>query len=347
MEFLDFLTDPSVPVALIEIVVGLVLLSKAADVFVDGAAEVATAAKMSPVVIGAVVIGFGTSAPELLVSGFAAAGGEVVNDAGEVVNGLDLALGNIVGSNVANVSLVLGVAALIIPIAVTREVITHEAPLSLGAVCLFAFFSLGGLAVWEGVVMLVVLVIVLSWIIFGGHEHSAEEEVGAESERTVLQSLGVTVVGLVGTVIGAYLMVWGSTAVAGALGLSGGFVGFTLIALGTSLPELVTTFAASRKGETELIMGNLLGSNMFNSLAVGGVAAVVGAGQFRDEIPATYGVGIMVIIALLTTIFMLTRRKITRVEGSVLLAGYVFAILLIEEDLGIGDALRGVVEAIF
>ncbi len=331
MEFLEFLSQPSVPVAIVEILIGLFLLSKAADVFVDGAAEVAVAAKMSPVVIGAVVVGFGTSAPELLVSGIAASGGDA-----------DLGLGNIVGSNVANISLVLACAALVTPILVTRAVLVREAPLSVASVCLFAFFTIGGFAVWEGIVMLAVLVAVLGWIVFGGNEDSIEE-VEIDADRTIGQSLGLTLVGLVGTVLGAQFMVWGAQALGEAIGLPSGFIGFTVIAIGTSLPELVTAFAAAKKGETELILGNLLGSNMFNSLAVGGAVAILGAGEFEGRIPATYGVVIMVIIAALTWVFMVTRRKITRTEAVVLLGAYVFAILLIDEELGIGDSIRDVI----
>ena len=331
---MEFLSEPSLGVAAIQVLIGLFLLSKAADLFVDGAAAVATAAKLSPVVVGAVVVGFGTSAPELLVSGLAASGGDV-----------DVGLGNIVGSNVANVSLVLGFAALVTPILVTRAVLVREAPVSVASVALFAFFTIGGFAVWEGIVMLLVLVGVLAWIVFGGNEDSVEE-LEVDDERGMGQSMGLTLCGLVGTVLGAQLMVWGAVAIAESLGLSGGFVGFTLIALGTSLPELVTAFAAARKGETELILGNLLGSNMFNSLAVGGAVAILGAGEFTDRIPATWGVTAMVIIAAMTWVFMVTRRKITRVESAILLSAYVFAILLIDEDLGIGDAIRSAIESI-
>ena len=331
---MEFLTDPTVPVAIIEVLIGLFLLSKAADFFVDGAAAVATAANLSPIVVGAVVVGFGTSAPELLVSGIAASGGDV-----------DLGLGNITGSNAANVSLVLGVAALIVPILVTRPVLVREAPLSVASVALFAFFTIGGFAVWEGVVMLLLLAGILTWIVFGGNEDSVEE-VEVDGDRSVGQSLGLTFAGLIGTVLGAQLMVWGAQAVALAAGLSPGFVGFTLIAFGTSLPELVTACVAARKGETELILGNLLGSNMFNSLAVGGVVAILGAGQFNDRIPATWGVVSMLIIAGLTWVFMVSRRKITRVEAIVLLTAYVLSILLIDEDLGIGDPLRDAISSL-
>lgn len=331
---MEFLTDPSVPVALIEVLVGLILLSKAADLFVDGAAEVATAAKLSPIVVGAVVVGFGTSAPELLVSGIAASGGDV-----------DLGLGNIVGSNAANVSLVLATAALIVPIGVSRGVLVREAPLSVGAVILFALFTIGGFAVWEGVVMLVVLAGVLAWIVLGGNSESVEE-VEIDESRGLGESIGITLGGLVGTIIGAQLMVWGAQAIALAAGLSPGFVGFTLIAFGTSLPELVTAFAAARKGETELILGNLLGSNMFNSLAVGGVVAVLGAGQFNDRVPATWGVVSMLFIVIGSWLFMVTKRKITRAEAVILLSAYILSILLIDEDLGIGDPLRDAITSI-
>ena len=341
---MEFLTDPTVPVAIIEVLIGLFLLSKAADVFVDGAAAVATAAKMSPVVIGAVVVGFGTSAPELLVSGIAASRGVTTDDEGVMTNGLDVALGNVVGSNVANVSLVLAFAAIVVPILVTRSVLVREAPLSVASVALFAFFTIGGFAVWEGIIMLLVLVGVLSWIIFGGNE-DAVEEIEVDEDRSIGQSLGITLVGLVGTIIGAQLMVWGAIAIAEAAGLSGAFVGFTLIAIGTSLPELVTAFAAARKGETELILGNLLGSNMFNSLAVGGVVAIVGAGQFDDRIPATFGVVAMVVIAVTTWVFMVSRRKITRVEAVALFAGYIFVILMISE-LDVGESIRDAITSL-
>ncbi len=340
---MEFLSEPSLIVALLEVAVGLFLLSKAADLFVDGAVAVASAAKLSPVVVGAVVVGFGTSAPELLVSGIAAFQGEQVKD-GVVTDGLDVALGNIVGSNVANITLVLGVAALIVPLLVTKAVMVREAPISLGAVALFAFFTIGGLAVWEGVVMLVVLAAILSWIIFGGNEDSIEE-IDVEEDRSVGQSLAITLGGLVGTVLGAQLMVWGAVGLAAAVGLSGGFVGFTLIAIGTSLPELVTAVAAARRGETELILGNLLGSNMFNSLAVGGVIALVGSGQFNDRLAAEYGVVGMVVVAVMTWVFMVTRRKITRLEAAVLLLSYVFVVLMISE-LRVGESIRDLIGSV-
>ena len=326
-----FLTEPVLAVAIIEVLIGLFLLTKAADQFVDGAVGAAAAARISPIVVGAVIVGFGTSAPELLVSGIAAWNGDV-----------ELGVGNVVGSNVANLSLVLGAAALIVPILVTRSVLSKEAPLSLAAVCLFAFFTVGGFEVWEGIVLLVVLAVVLTWIVVGGNEDSVEE-LEIDADATLGRSLMTTLIGLLGTLIGAQLMVWGALAIADELGLSGGFVGFTLVAVGTSLPELVTAVAAARKGETELILGNLLGSNMFNSLAVGGVIAVLGAGTIDDELMRTYGIVVMVIVATLAWIFMVARKRVFKFEAVTLLVVYFIAILLLSET-GAGESLRGLIE---
>jgi len=320
-------------VAAIEVAIGLLLLTKAADLFVDGAVAIAGAAKISPVVVGAVIVGFGTSAPELLVSGIAAFNGDV-----------DLGVGNVVGSNVANLSLVLGAAALVVPLLVTKAVIAKEAPISLLAVLLFAFFTTGGLEAWEGIVMLVTLCLVLGWIVLGGNEESIEVLV-FNPDQTVMKSVGETVTGLIGTLIGAQLIVWGALAIAEDIGVTGGFIGFTLVAIGTSLPELVTAVAAARKGETELILGNLLGSNVFNSLAVGGVIALLGAGEIEDELMRTYGVIIMVVVSTLAWAFMVARKRVSKPEAVILLAVYVGAVLLIS-DTAAGSTIREAIEGI-
>ncbi len=330
---MEFLSNPSLVVALIEVAIGLFLLTKAADVFVDGAVAIAGSLKMSPLVVGAVIVGFGTSAPELLVSSLAAINGDV-----------DLGVGNIVGSNVANLSLVLGAAALVVPLLVTKSVLAREAPVSLAAAALFAFFTIDGFRPWEGVVMLLVLVAVLAWIVLGGHE-DAVENLDFDENQPLGKSVLETVGGLLGTMLGAQLMVWGALGIADRFGLSGGFVGFTLVAIGTSLPELVTAVAAAKKGETELILGNLLGSNVFNSLAVGGAIALLGAGTIDDELMRSYGIVIMVMIATLAWVFMVMRRRVSKPEAAVLLTAYATAILVIS-DTGIGESIRTAIESL-
>ena len=317
---MELLTEPTLVVALIEVAFGLYLLARAADEFVEGAASVAATLRISPVVIGAVVIGFGTSAPELLVSALAATGGN-----------LELGVGNVVGSNVANLTLVLGSAALIVPLLVTRGVLAREAPLSLLAVLLFAYFTTGGLARWEGIALLAALAMTLSWIVVAGRVEVAPD-IHLDGDGTVLRHARRTAVGLVGTVAGAQLLVWGATAIADSVGITGGLVGFTLVAIGTSLPELVTAVVAARKGETELILGNLLGSNLFNSLAVGGVIALIGSGPIDDRSLATVGVVGMALVAFVAWAFMVTRKRVHKIEAIVLLTIWLGSIVLMAGD---------------
>lgn len=310
--------------ALLGVVVGLVVLTYAADQFVIGAARLATALRLSTVVIGAVVIGFGTSAPELIVSALAAGQGS-----------LDIAVGNIVGSNVANLTLVLGVTALITPIAVHSKILKREAPLSLLAVVAFAILIQQGAGPVDGVILLVILAVSLTIIVVSSRRDE-DEGLGAEvsefldggppsTGREVLRTL----LGLVGTLGAAQLLVLSATTIAQELGLAEGFIGLTVVAVGTSLPELATAVQAARKDETDLIIGNLLGSNLFNSGAVGAVAAFFGAGQIADPTITGRGVALMVTIAVVATAFMVTGRRVDRLEGAALLAAYVVTIPLL------------------
>lgn len=310
---------------LVFVAVGLVVLTKAADQFVLGAARIALVLRISAVVVGAVVVGFGTSAPEMLVSGVAAWQGD-----GEV------GVGNVVGSNVANLTLILGVAALIVPIGVSGSVLRKEAPMMAGAVVLFAWFVQDGISVPEAVVLGVVLVAAVLFLVRTGSatgDPELEEEVAEFADRAHLPPLRVEVIrtlaGLVGTLVGAQLLVTGAVNLAEEWGLSGGFVGFTLVAVGTSLPELVTAIAAARKGETDLIVGNLLGSNLFNSLAVGTVLVLAGTGSL--DAPRLLGVGVvsMIVVAVLAWVLMLTGRRVSRAEAVLLLGVYAASVTLI------------------
>ncbi|HEU5082780.1 MAG TPA: calcium/sodium antiporter [Acidimicrobiales bacterium] len=310
--------------ALVAVLAGLVVLTKAADIFVESAARLSAALKVPPVIIGAAVIGFGTSAPEMVVSGIAAGQGK-----------LDIAVGNVIGSNAANLSLVLGIASLLCFMGVSSSVLRREAPLSTAAVVLFGLLVQGGLERWEGVVLVLALVGALVWLFTGNQRGDEElvaeieefvEEEGAISARTeALRAL----LGLVGVIAGAQLAVQGASSIAGELGLGEGFIAVTLIAVGTSLPELVTAIAAARKGEDELIIGNLLGSNLFNSLAVGGVAALIGPGVLDDPNLASVGVTAMVAVALAAWLFMATARRIAGWEAATLLGAYAVTVPLL------------------
>ena len=323
-------SEPGLVLALIEIAIGIALLARAADSFVDGAANLASAARVSPVLVGTVIVGFGTSAPELLVSTIAAVNGD-----------LDLGVGNIVGSNVANLTLVLGSAALIVPLLVTRGVLVREAPLSMLSVLLFAYLTLNGMQRGDGVILLVALVAVMSWVIGGGvgDSRSARQNSADGPDRTIqMADVVKTGVGLLGTVTGAQLLVWGASGLAEEVGLTGGFVGFTLVAVGTSLPELVTAVVAARKGATELLLGNLLGSNIFNSLAVGGTIALVEPGSITDTGLRDVGVVVMVLVAVGAWFFMATLRRVDKIEGILLLLAWLVAVALMART-ATGEAL--------
>lgn len=256
--------------SLVLLLAGLGLLAVAADHLVLGAARVAAGTGVSAVTVGVVVIGFGTSAPELLVSGSAAAEGHA-----------GLAVGNLVGSNVINLTLVLGMAGLIAPVLVTSSVLRREAPLSVGAVTVFAVLLLRGLDAVAGVVLAVLLVAAVVWMLRLSRQE-AGDVLGAETRELVDGSgagrlpveLVRAVLGLAGTLAGAQLLVTGGADLATRLGVPQQAVGFTVVAIGTSLPELVTTVQAQRRGEADLLVGNLLGSNLLNSLAGGAVVAL-------------------------------------------------------------------------
>lgn len=301
---------------------GLVVLTVASDQFVEGAARLAVVFRVAPVVVGAVVIGFGTSAPEMVVSGIAAAQDD-----------LDIGVGNVIGSNVANISLVLGAATLITAIPVNSLTLRREAPLSVAAVILFAGLVQGELRRWEGGLLAAVLTVVLIYVLRSARADdplaSDVEEMVGDAPASTTTEVVRTALGLVFVVLSAWFIVEGSTRVADELGLSGGFVGFTLVAVGTSAPELVTALAAARQRETDLLVGNLLGSNLFNSLAVGGVIGIVGPGPVVDTRLAEWGSLLMVAIVVLSWLLMITGGRVTRREGVVLLALWVASVIVL------------------
>lgn len=301
---------------LVALAVGVVLLAYAADQFVLGAARVALIARLSPLVVGVVIVGFGTSAPELLVSAIAAGRGDA-----------DIAVGNVVGSNIANLSLLLGVGAVIVPIVVASSTVRREAPLTVGATALFLLLVQGGIARWEGVVLLAAMGLALWRVVSGGSTGDdplgpEAEELADPSHHSMRTEIVRTVLGLVGTVAGAQLLLWGAVDLADRAGLGQGFVGATLVAIGTSLPELVTVVQSARRRETDLIVGNLLGSNLFNALAVGGVIGLFAAGPIGDSKLTLVAAGAAVGVALLATVAMTTRRSVDRWEGLALIALY-------------------------
>lgn len=302
---------------------GLIVLGLAADQFVKGAARLAVIWRIAPIVVGAVVIGFGTSAPEMVVSGLAAARGD-----------LDIGVGNVIGSNVANVSLVLGAATIVTTIPVQSATLKREAPLAVISVLVFALLVQGDIDRWEGALLAILLLVAMTMVLTAARAEDpfvedVVELVGDEHDLSSRRETARTVFALILVVVSAAFLVEGAQRIAEALDISGGFVGFTLVGVGTSAPELVTAVAAARRGETELLVGNLLGSNVFNSLAVGGVIGVVGPGPILDSTLAEVGSALMVGTCVLSWVLMIIGGKVSRADGLTLIGVWIVTVIIL------------------
>ncbi|WP_208618783.1 MULTISPECIES: calcium/sodium antiporter [Marinobacter] len=304
------------------IIAGLVLLVWSADKFVEGAAATAKHLGMPTLLIGMVIIGFGTSAPELAVSAMAASDGNP-----------GLALGNGYGSNITNIALIVGLTAIIAPIAVHSQVIRKELPLLL-VLTLIAGAQLldGELSRLDGWVLLGVFAAVMGWSIYQGYQGKEDPLAGDTETEMIAHPMPLKsaiiwlVVGLVLLIVSSRILVWGAVTIAQSLGISDLIIGLTIVAIGTSLPELASALAAVKKNEHDLILGNILGSGIFNTLAVVGLAAAIEPLSVAPEVlyrDWTLMFGLT--LALLVMGFGLTgwRKLISRVDGALLLLVYV------------------------
>ncbi len=313
-------------------VAGLVLLTFAADHLVLGSSRLATRMRISPIVVGVVVIGLGTSAPEFLVSALAAARGDT-----------GIAVGNIVGSNILNLTLILGIAALITPFAVGSTVIRREVPLAVGSVLMFAVAAYVGLSPMTALLLAMcaagALFVLVRWARSGGNQELVTEVAEFEAEGGAVVVAPAkraaswfepvrTVLGLAGVLGGAQLLVANASTIAEEIGVPQIIIGFTLVALGTSLPELVTTIQAQRRSETDLVVGNLFGSNLFNSLA-GGAFIGFAAGTEQPGTAALTLLSAMVFTAVLAWALLRRGLRLTRVDGAVLLGVYALTLPLL------------------
>jgi cation:H+ antiporter len=303
------------------LVVGLVVIGLAADQAVVGAARLADRFRLSRVVLGALLIGVGTSMPEAVVSILAATRGSGA-----------LAYGNLIGSNSANIGLVLAVAALVAasPLVVDAGILTREVPLSLGACLLLAVFVLAGMPWPLGVLLLVAAVIVTRILVTNqtllpvpvGDVELAGDVAEFARETSMAGDVARAVVGLVLTLGAAEAVLVGATGVAEQFGLDEGLIGLAIVAIGTSLPELVTVITAVRRGEDELVLRNVLGSNLANSLLVGGLATLAGAAGTPVTPALRDGAIVMGVLVLLAAAALGRRLAVSRAEGVLLLVAY-------------------------
>lgn len=305
----------------IAIIVGLAALLWGADRFVEGAAATARHFGVPPLLIGMLIVGFGTSAPEMLVSGLAAYQGNP-----------GLALGNAYGSNIANIALILGLTAVVSPIAVHSRVLRIELPV-LTLVTFGAVWQIidGRISRLDAVILLMVFAALVCWSIWTSFRQKKDafgEEIEAELDahrRPLKSALLWLVVGLAVLIGGSRALVWGAVQIAAAFGVSDLVIGLTVVAIGTSLPELASSLVATRRGEHDIALGNVLGSNLFNTLAVIGLAGVIR--EFDCErIVLVRDVPVMAGLTLALFVFGYGFRgpgRINRIEGLMLLCAFV------------------------
>ena len=308
--------------AIAAVIVGIVLLVFSADKFVDGAAAAAKRAGLPPLLIGMLVIGFGSSMPEMVISGLSASQGNS-----------GLALGNAFGSNITNIALILGLTAAISPIRVESSILRRELPL-LAFVTLTAAALLyvdGALSRTDGWLLIGLFVVIMAWSIHAGVNNKTDHlavmvEQELQAPMSMARAITYVVFGLILLVISSQILVWGGVEIARALGISDLIIGLTVVAVGTSLPELAASIAAVRKNEHDLALGNIIGSNLFNTSIVIGITGTIGPtilepGILSRDLPV---LGILTVALFLMGYAFRERTAgiISRFEGVLLLIAY-------------------------
>lgn len=316
----------SILIDLIAILAGFALLIWSADLFVTGASATARNLGVSPLVIGLTVVGMGTSAPELLVSAIASLGGNP-----------GLAVGNAIGSNITNIALVLGATAVVAPLWVHSSIIKREYPLlfiaTLLAMLLLAFDNHLGLL--DGALMILTLIAIMAWVVYRALQQSKQAQLSTDIEpltsefeheipedMAMQKALLLLLAGIILLLASSKLLVWGAINVATFFGVSDLVIGLTIVAIGTSLPELAASIVSVRKGEHDIALGNIIGSNMFNTLGVLGIAGLLQPALLDDGVLIR---DLLIMVILTIALFIMAyahKRKgyISRLKGASLLA---------------------------
>ena len=296
------------------LVIGFIFLIKGADFFVDGASSTAQNFKVSKMLIGLTIIAFGTSAPEFAVSMQSLAKGST-----------DMLLGNVIGSNILNILLILGIAAVIHPIKIKDNTVKKELPLclliSVLLVTVFADIYLSNalnnqITRSDAIVILLFFSVFIYYLITLAKQKKETNEEKPKFKLSI--SLLLVLIGLAGIIIGSNMVVNNASSIAIKLGLSERIIALTIIAFGTSLPELVTTIVSSKKGEQDLLLGNIIGSNIFNACVVLGIPVAI----YGNITPLSFNyldLGVLILASILLFIFSETKRNITRIEGVLML----------------------------
>lgn len=311
--------DAGIIIQVVLLLVGFVFLIKGSDFFVDGASSIASHLKIPTIIVGLTIVAFGTSAPEAAVSITSSLTGSNA-----------MAVSNVIGSNIFNMLMVIGIAALLSNLLMEKSVLKKDLPFLVAITLLFAIFIFIGWDITniEGIILLIILAGYIIYLIRGSKKSKNANDVEA-AKFTLPKSIILIIIGLAGIIIGGDLVVDSASAIAIALGMSETLVGLTIVAIGTSLPELVTSITALRKGENQLVIGNVIGSNIFNILFV------LGASSAISRIPLDSSMLIDVLfmmgVTILCFIFGKTQDKYDKKEGVILIALFIaymaFAIL--------------------
>ncbi|PKN44992.1 MAG: sodium:calcium antiporter [Deltaproteobacteria bacterium HGW-Deltaproteobacteria-17] len=300
----------------VELIGGFVLLAVAANWLIAGASSMALQLGISASVVGLTVIAYGTSLPEMTVSALSAVSGNP-----------QIALGNVIGSNIANIGLIIGLTALFRPMPVDRSFLRRDFPvLALVTGGFIIFLADGTISRFEGMVLFLAGLAYTVFLILStrGKKDEGVTEAVADTAPGMSRSRQVVLIilGLAGLLGGGRLGVMGAVGIAEVFGLSERVIGLTIVAIGTSLPELAASLAASFKGQSGMALGNILGSNIFNVIFVLGVSAMIHAVTVPGGLPLQVDLGVMVSFTMAFGLFMLTRRRVSRIEGLLLVAAY-------------------------
>ena len=300
-------------IAIISIVVGFFFLVKGADIFVENASGIAGKLNISSLIIGLTIVAFGTSLPELAVSVTAA-----LKEANEI------AVGNVVGSNIFNLLVVAGASACIYPLVVNKTIMKRDWPLSILAAVILAFLLVDQhISLFEGVILLICFFLMLFIQIKHTPKSNEEQKI---IKASFAHLIGFLILGIVGIVIGGQLVVDGATNLARIIGLSETLIGLTIVAIGTSLPELVTSLVAAKKNENEIAMGNVIGSNLFNIFCILGISSILNP----ISIASTAFIDTMVLVLVSILFWILCKiRPLDKKSGAIMVLTYIIYMIYI------------------
>lgn len=311
--------DASIILQVVLLIVGFVFLIKGSDFFVDGASSIAALLKIPTIIVGLTIVAFGTSAPEAAVSITSSLAGSNA-----------MAVSNVIGSNLFNMLMVIGVAALLGDLLMEKSVLNKDLPFLVAITLLLAAFIVMGwnISSIEGIILLIILVVYIFYLIRSAGNSGSANYV-EKPKLTLPKSILFIIVGLAGIVLGGDLVVNSASDIAIALGMSETLVGLTIVAIGTSLPELVTSITALRKGENQLVIGNVIGSNIFNILFVLGASSAISSITLNSSM--LIDIILMIAVTILCFIFGKTQEKYDKKEGIILVLIFIaymaFAIL--------------------